>query len=133
MTHGRPAMVSASWVVDSPLMIDDEYLLEEGEGSQPLDVPSDMCLFSYTTKLFDIMEEVLSTFYYRQTQLFFNDQPHLDAQTSERFSNVLKIEAKLNQFRDDLPNVLRQEALIEWQRELWYKKMLMQSSIIRSR
>jgi hypothetical protein len=114
-------------------MIDDEFMLEEGEGSQPSDVPSDMCLFCYTTKLFDIMEEVLSTFYYRQNQLFCNGQHQLDAQTSERFSDVLKFEAKLNQFRDNLPSILRSEALIEWQRELWYKKMLMQSSIIRSR
>jgi hypothetical protein len=63
MTFGRPTMISKQWNVQAPAMIDDEYLLMDGEGFQPTDVPSRMGLFVYSSKLFEILDEILSTFY----------------------------------------------------------------------
>lgn len=63
MASGRSPMLQGPWNVQLPSIIDDEYLLEEGTGFQPADIPSRMNLFVYSLQLFDIMEEILSTFY----------------------------------------------------------------------
>lgn len=133
MTHGRPTMVPASWKVELPSMIDDEYLMEAGEGVQPIGLPSQMSLFVYTIRLFDILEEVLAIFYSAQCNLFFEDETRLGSQASEAFSEVLRLEAKLNQFNSEIPRFLRAENLFESQDRPWYIHVVMQSSILRNR
>jgi hypothetical protein len=56
-------MISAQTKVPLPQMVDDEILLQEGEGSQPSNIESRMSLFIFSIKLFDILHDVLATVY----------------------------------------------------------------------
>ncbi|QIX00436.1 hypothetical protein AMS68_005953 [Peltaster fructicola] len=62
MVFGRPA---ATQKTDLPLpsMIDDEYLSEDIRGVQPREQLPKLGLFNYSCLLFDILEDILSTFY----------------------------------------------------------------------
>lgn len=133
MTHGRPAMVSSSWAVELPAMIDDEYLLEVGEGSQPPDAPSQMSLFMYSTRLFGILDEILSKFYHHPTRLFLDDTGGVDSQFPETLTEVLRLEADLNRCNNEIPDFLNVSTLPESQSRPWHNQVVMQSSILRGR
>ncbi|EXL68066.1 hypothetical protein FOPG_15863 [Fusarium oxysporum f. sp. conglutinans race 2 54008] len=106
-TFGRPAMLSHSSLVPLPLMVDDEYLLEDGEGTQPAATLCRMGLFVYTVKLLDILNEMLHCFYaeagHAQVVTIGNHQERSMPDLHE----MLRLNSKLDQFLEALPSNLR--------------------------
>ena len=133
MTHGRPSMIRGLCGVRFPSTIDDEYLLKEGEGFQPPTLPSSMYAFVKSAELFDIMEEVLSTFHYRPLKLSIQKHMRLDATTSEAVSQILKLEAKLDNFNNTLPDILKPGFLHDHEDADWYSNVLLQRNLLRNR
>ncbi|KAH7109492.1 fungal-specific transcription factor domain-containing protein [Dactylonectria estremocensis] len=101
-TFGRPAMLSHISLVPLPLMIDDEHLLEDGEGTQPEASPCRMGLFVYTVQLLDILNEVLHCFYAEASHA----QATKDGSMPD-LHEMLRLNSKLDQFLETLPNNLR--------------------------
>ncbi|KAH6981437.1 fungal-specific transcription factor domain-containing protein [Ilyonectria destructans] len=101
-TFGRPAMLSHSSLVPLPLMIDDEHLLEDGEGTQPETSPCRMGLFVYTVQLLDILNEVLHCFYAEASHA----QATKDGSMPD-LHEMLRLNSKLDKFLETLPNNLR--------------------------
>ncbi|QSZ28565.1 hypothetical protein DSL72_003063 [Monilinia vaccinii-corymbosi] len=109
MTFGRPTMIrTGSWNVQEPAMIDDQYLSGNGEGVQPLGLHSRMYLFVYSIRLFDIMEEILSKFYIHQGgKCGSSSSKSFDPWSINDLASLLTINAKLDEFRESLPQVLK--------------------------
>lgn len=105
MTFGRPTTIPPSHFTRRPTLIDDEYLLEDGEGSQPKDKPSRMGLFVFSCDLFQILHDILS-------KLYMPDQSRLTTEswTIEGLSDVLGLNLKLDKFRQSLPAYLQPES-----------------------
>lgn len=94
MTFGRPVMVNKSYNTPVPFLIDDEYLRSEGEGTQPSQVPSHLGLFVSSCKLFEILADILSTFYAsdRSTRLDRESKSCVE----DMISNVLNFNRRLD-------------------------------------
>ncbi|KAM3079687.1 hypothetical protein ACMFMG_006099 [Clarireedia jacksonii] len=110
MTFGRPTMIRAgSWNTLVPAMIDDEHLLVVGEGTQPSGSLSRMCLFIYSLQLFEIMDEILSSFYIQDsTRKGKQIGKNTDGRWSiDDLSDVLIINTKLDRFKSALPPFLQ--------------------------
>ncbi|KAJ3539946.1 hypothetical protein NM208_g5279 [Fusarium decemcellulare] len=104
VTFGRPTMISNYSEVSKPLMIDDEFLLEDGEGTQPSHLTPRMGSFVYSLKLFDILNEILATFYARKNTFFQgHDTASWDCQ---ELDVVLRFNMQLNKFWESVPDYL---------------------------
>jgi len=114
--------------VELPSLIDDEYLLHAGEGSQIDGQPSRLVCFVYSIELTDILEEILLTFYHRQDSKLF-----LDSQPSEALACVLAIDNKLHRFRKTVPEVFRTENYDTHSSASWHANVLLQASVLHSR
>ncbi|KAF4453989.1 transcriptional regulatory [Fusarium albosuccineum] len=93
--------------VPLPQMIDDEYLLEDGEGTQPEDSPCRKGLFVYTVRLLDILSEVLGSFYAEagHAQIVSSDK---NQHTSiPDLHEMLRLNSKLDQLLEAIPASLR--------------------------
>ena len=67
MTYGRPTMISESFNVPYPTLIDDEYMSTdptEPDAVQPSGVPSRMAYFVSTVKLSDIRSRIRQCVYF---------------------------------------------------------------------
>lgn len=128
MTYGRPPMAAGHPDVIMPSAIDDEYLLQDGEGVQPPDQPSRMVAFVYSILLTNILEEVLLTFYHRPDARLY-----LDSFPSEALSRLLTLEAKLHQFRTTVPGMFQSENQYKHQNEPWHSHVVLQASLLRNR
>jgi len=97
-------MITRSWDTPCPLMIDDEFLQADGDGQQPLDTPSRMGLFVFSSKLYDILDKILITLYTEpdaETTLSKNNNlPKL-------LSNALIYNRQLDDFYNSIPEYLR--------------------------
>ncbi|KAG5790027.1 hypothetical protein H9Q69_010921 [Fusarium xylarioides] len=96
-------MLPCSSRVPLPLTIDDEYLLETGEGTQPPGSPCRLGLFVYTIRLLEILDEVLKCFYTQDAQ-------ESDEQTEMpllALDKMLTLNSKLDIFLDGLPDYLK--------------------------
>lgn len=102
MTFGRPMMISKSCNVSLPLDIDDDYLLEDGEGRQPPGVPSHMGLYICSTRLYDILADILSTFYAGSPE---NEETK--GFSLEILLRTLKLNRRLDEFLETIPDYLR--------------------------
>lgn len=110
MTFGRPSMIPTNTRVPLPLAIDDECITTpEGaldlDPQQPLGVPSRMCFFTQTLKLYDVLGDILCVFYSSPTPRAppFSDQ----ARTEEDYQSVLRFDRCLLNFQFELPDFLR--------------------------
>ncbi|KAK0114201.1 hypothetical protein ONS95_013701 [Cadophora gregata] len=103
MTFGRPAMIARSWDTPIPLMIDDEYLEAEEEGHQPTNRPSRLGLFVFSSKLYDILDKILVTFYTTETPTPMST----DDSVQKLLSNVLTFNRQLDNFRNSIPEFLK--------------------------
>ncbi|PQE17568.1 C6 transcription factor protein [Rutstroemia sp. NJR-2017a BBW] len=132
MTFGRPTMISAgSWDTPAPAMIDDEYLRVDGEGTQPSRSHSRMCLFAYSTQLFEIMDEILSSFYIQDsTRKHKQKDKDSDGQWSiNDLTNILIINTKLDRFENTLPQFLK----VEDQQSASQTHATLQAKVLQSR
>ncbi|KAH7237922.1 fungal-specific transcription factor domain-containing protein [Fusarium solani] len=105
-TFGRPAMLSHSSLVPLPLLIDDEHLLEDREGTQPADSPCRMGLFVYTVQLLDILNEVLHCFYAEASPAQVVASNHQGGSMPD-LHEMLRLNSKLDLFLETLPSHLR--------------------------
>lgn len=103
MTFGRPLMVRDSYNTRIPSLIDDEYLQETGIGTQPTNIPSRMGLFVSSCKLFEILSDILSSFYVGKDDLDSKN----DARMQELATDVLNFNRRLDQFSASIPGYLK--------------------------
>ncbi|VUC32115.1 unnamed protein product [Clonostachys rosea] len=103
VTFGRPTMIYGHSKIPLPLMVDDEYLLEDGEGSQPHE-PAQMSSFVYSCKLFDILNEILSSFYADKSNEPQSSNTH--SASYQELSTVMRLNSALDDFQDTLPRYL---------------------------
>lgn len=97
-------MIWAQSQVPMPQMIDDEYLLEDGEGSQPPHISPQLGTFVYSNKLFDILNDILAAFYVKRK----HELPQSDARSwsCDELNTVLRFNKELNEFRASIPGWL---------------------------
>lgn len=105
MTFGRPTTIPSSHFTRRPALIDDEYLMEDGEGSQPRDEPSRMGLFVFSSDLFQILHDILSKLYIQNPSRLGTE-----SWTIEGLSDVLGLNLRLDKFRESLPTYLQPES-----------------------
>lgn len=103
MTFGRPVMVDRSNRTPLPSLIDDEYLSTEGEGSQPMSVQPQMGLFVSSCELFDILNDILSTFYANDVCADTDSEPDMQDMVLE----VLGFNRRLDSFITSIPDYLK--------------------------
>lgn len=97
MTFGRPLMVTGGQTRDLPNCINDEYITDENIGDTLLtDKPSILGFFLETVKLYDILAEILKSFY-------SNDGPCHE----EVIVSIFKLEEKLHNFQENIPTYIR--------------------------
>lgn len=115
---GRPYMISSPSSILLPLLIDDEYLLSEGEGQQPANTVSYVGLFLYSFKLFEMMSDVLKMVYHQKETSFQNTQPGTCTSwwRPNILDNILKLDTTLDTFLSSLPPHLRiqQNSVESW-------------------
>ena len=107
MTFGRPTMISDAWNVQAPAMIDDEYLLMEGEGFQPAHLSSRMGLFVYSSKLFEVLNEVLSAVYTKDAVMMSSKQNNPETRSQKMLMKVVGFNRRLDKFIASIPEYLR--------------------------
>ncbi|CAI6095920.1 unnamed protein product [Clonostachys chloroleuca] len=103
VTFGRPTMTYGNLKIPLPLLIDDEYLLEDGDGSQPHQ-PAQMSSFVNSCKLFDILNEILLNFYSDKS-----NEPQPSSPSSapyQELGTVMRLNSALDDFQDTLPSYL---------------------------
>ena len=101
---GRPTMIHAQIRVALPLMINDEYLREDGEGCQPSHIYSQMAAFVYSSKLFDILNDILNTFYFNNNTIF--RRLGSSSWSYQDLETVLRLNNSLDEFMESLPPYL---------------------------
>lgn len=106
-TFGRPKMISCFSNVPLPLCIDDEYLLEDGEGCQPGNQLSYLGLFVSSIKLFEIITDILSQFYHQKEGGISHEDGSIEWWSHNRLDDVLKINTALDNFLKTLPPQLQ--------------------------
>jgi hypothetical protein len=98
-------MTSGSPEVPKPLIIDDEYLAVEGEGRQPDGCPSRLALFVSSSRLYDILDEILARLYQKR-----RDQqavPASDSSLQQPLATILALNTRLESFLDSIPEYLQ--------------------------
>lgn len=96
-------MITRSWGTPLPLMIDDEFLQAEGEGHQPIDIPSRLGLFVFSSKLYEILDKILVTFYTPEPPTLVST----DDSMQKLLGNMLTFNRQLDVFRKSIPDYLR--------------------------
>ncbi|TVY65934.1 Sorbicillinoid biosynthetic cluster transcription factor sor3 [Fusarium oxysporum f. sp. cubense] len=92
--------------VPLPITIDDEYLLEIGEGTQPPGSSCRLGLFVYTIRLLEILDEVLKSFYAQDAQEQVMDIDNQTKMTLLDLDEMLRLNSQLDVFLDGLPDYL---------------------------
>lgn len=108
MTFGRPTTIPRTWNVERPSMVDDEYLLQDGTASQPCGLLSRLGLFFYSIELFEILDEILATFYVHDNGKLVPLHDGKDQKTTDWLAGVLALNSSLDEFiLKRLPDHLR--------------------------
>ncbi|KAF7860876.1 hypothetical protein EAF04_008394 [Stromatinia cepivora] len=138
MTFGRPTMIrTGSWDVQEPAIIDDQYLSADSQGIQPSELHSRMYLFVYSLRLFDIMDEILLELYVLQGgKSGSNSSKDFDPWSVRDLASILTINAKLDDFQENVPKILKDVNLFTLENNSFTPSQLhlmLQSRILRSR
>jgi len=107
MTFGRPTMITKSKNVPVPLLIDDEYLSAEDDGIQPPQIPSRMGLFVSTCSLFEILDDILCSFYVKDTGFASPRHNETTTRISEMIAEALQFNRRLDTFIAGIPKYLQ--------------------------
>jgi len=103
-------MISKSIKVPEPLPIDDEYLLDDGEeGAQPGRVPSQMGMFVYSCRLFELLPEIPDHCFAEDTG---NALPSL---ARDMVDEICSADRLLDAFANSIPDYLRAEVRTQWE------------------
>ncbi|KAL5313451.1 hypothetical protein ACEPPN_019184 [Leptodophora sp. 'Broadleaf-Isolate-01'] len=111
-TFGRPTMLPDSSSVPLPLIVDDEYLLEDGEGTQPITLQCRIGSFVYTIQLLDILNEVLHSFYAEDDQAQTRTDGKYEERSMPDLYEMLRLDSKLDRFLEALPSNLKLQSLL---------------------
>lgn len=120
----------SSFSLPLPLLVDDEFLLSNGEGQQPEDTISYLGLFVSSITLYEIMADVLAmSSAYRELRLreTQKSRPWWDFHSLDR---ILEINKALEEFELSLPTHLRapqsyDEAIKNSQRMAWIQAKIL--------
>jgi hypothetical protein len=96
-------LLSKKYSVPIPSCIDDEYLSDVGQGMQPPGRPSRLVFFVQSLALFDLLFEILQTFYSAGESEAENKGE--DLEVSDHF---LQLSSKLDNFVSRLPDHLKE-------------------------
>lgn len=106
MTLGQPLMIMSN-SVPLPASIDEKYLCSEPgkEGKQPHGAPSNMGFFRATLELYDILEDILSTFYPSGVcdQPDQNDDHTTISRVNLDLNSILRIDRSMSNWSASLP------------------------------
>ncbi|KAA8915718.1 hypothetical protein TRICI_002125 [Trichomonascus ciferrii] len=98
-TFGRPLMITQDFGVEYPVFIDDDCITDRAILSPTLSAPpSIMLFFQHTIRLYDVLADVLKSFY----DICMPENQEADPRT-DMLKTVLEIEGKLDEFRQRLP------------------------------
>lgn len=98
-TFGRPLMITQDFGVDYPVFIDDDCITDRAILSPTISSPpSIMLFFQHTIKLYDVLADILRSFY----DICMPENHESDPRTG-MLKTVLEIEGKLDEFRQRLP------------------------------
>jgi hypothetical protein len=92
-----------------------------------------MSLFVYSSQLFDIMDDILSTFYLPDNRKESSKYRSVELWSSSGLLNVLNINSKLDQFRSALPDTLKSEIAPNFSNQPWSSLAMLQSKILHRR
>lgn len=127
MTFGRPLMVTQNVKVRLPLFVDDEFITDDGIEPESDQKPSILAFYKQTLILYDILAEILKTFYdaHGTTGTGFIDYDAADygpnsysSTTSpnpsdnfgvEWLKKIIDIDNRLAQWKANIPLHLRKE------------------------
>jgi hypothetical protein len=104
MTFGRPLMINTSFTTLVPSMIDDEHLRMDGDGTQPSTNPTVMGLFVYSCGLFEILADILVSFYTPKCSTKFISCGE------DLLTQALAFNTRLDRFCNGVPQSLRNVA-----------------------
>jgi len=107
MTFGRPTMLSHSWTVPIPKLIDDEYLSNTIENEQPAGIPSNLGLFVSSCRLFELLEEILRSFYSGDPTPDLSKHETASSMAKSLIEPVLQYNRRLDDFLANVPPYLR--------------------------
>lgn len=99
-------MISTTWKVPFPSLIDDEYLSTQEEGEQPHGIPSRLGLCTWSSKLFLVLDDIL-------LRLYSPNQNNVHVITESEFniqevvSDVIALSRRLDEFSESIPKYLR--------------------------
>lgn len=96
-------MIDTSFTTTVPSMIDDEYLRKDAEGIQPPTIPSVMGLCVYSCSLFEILADILVSFYSPK----FSSNLESCGYKHGMLTQVLAFDARLDRFIDNVPQDLK--------------------------
>lgn len=98
-------MISTTWKVPFPSLIDDEYLSTQGEGEQPHGIPSRLGLCVWSSKLFLVLDDVLLRLYSpNQNSIHVIADGEFNLQ--ETVSDVIALSRSLDEFFESIPAYL---------------------------
>jgi hypothetical protein len=89
------------------LLIDDEYLNNATEGFQPTGKPSVMGLFISSCNLFELLEEILKSFYSGEPFPDLSKQETASEMAKAFIAPVLQYNRRLDKFIDSVPDYLK--------------------------
>src|SRR5687768_3335955 len=107
MTFGRPVMISERSGVPIPSLIDDDYLRIQGEGAQPAGAPSGLGLLAYSSKLFIILDDILSDFYSSNPGCNVMEMTAEEINVQKILSEIMSRNRRLDEFLEQIPAYLR--------------------------
>ncbi|CUM49437.1 uncharacterized protein AC631_05893 [Debaryomyces fabryi] len=96
LTFGRPLMVVEDNVSDMPIFIDDEYVTDTAINYPQIEKPSVLSFFSQTLKLYNILADILKSFY---------SDPF--PEYVDLFPNIFSFQKRLYVFQDKIPNHIK--------------------------
>ncbi|KAF4171002.1 hypothetical protein CNMCM8694_003931 [Aspergillus lentulus] len=133
LTFGRPNMISGDSGVPLPLVIDDEYLKQDGEGIQPSQSECSMRFFVFSIQLFEILDRIMSKIYRYESVNPSNEGGEDFWWSRDRLEDVLKLNNALDDWHDTLPNNLRLQCATEARADLRSHTAILQAKVLYSR
>lgn len=100
-------MISTTWKVPFPSLIDDEYLSTAEEGKQPDGIPSSLGLCIWSSKLFLVLDDILLRLYAPHRQLGVLTLRETEFNVRDIVSDVIAINRRLDEFSESVPAYLR--------------------------
>lgn len=99
--------------VPLPLIVDDEYLLEDGEGTQPVALQCRIGSFVYLVQLLDILNEVMHLLYSEDDQAHAPTTGKHEERSMPDLHELLRLNLKLDQFLESLPRNLKLQSVLQ--------------------